>query len=146
MALKASKAKMDRQEKLSLLWIFVMFNYLYADVLSLYEPGTLEQLMSGSVGGVHFTPGFLLGAAVLMETAIIMVILSRILSYKANRIFNIVIGAVHTLSVFGSMFIGPGPSLAYLFFGTIEIVTTLYIIYLAWTWPKPDTASVKEKK
>jgi hypothetical protein len=128
---------MDMKEKLSLLWIFAMFNYLYADVLTMYEPGILEELMTGSLGGIQFTQGVLLAAAILMETAIAMVLLSRILEYRVNRWANIIAGVIHTLAVFSSIFVGT-PALFYIFFGTIEMVTTSIIVWLAWTWPNPD--------
>jgi hypothetical protein len=127
---------MDMKEKLSLLWIFAMFNYIYADYLSFLEPGILEQIMTGSIDGLQFTQGMLLGAAVLMETAIAMVVLSRVLEYRANRLANIIAGIIHTLSVFLSMFVGT-PALFYIFFGTIEMATTLLIVRLAWTWTNP---------
>jgi hypothetical protein len=127
----------DMKEKLSLLWIFAMFNYIYADYLSFIEPGMLEQIMAGSVDGLQFTQGFLLGAAVLMETAIAMVVLSRVLEYRANRLANIITGVIHTLSVFLSMFVG-APALFYIFFGTIEMATTLLIVWLAWKWTNPE--------
>lgn len=126
----------DRKVILSTLWIFAMFNYIYADILTFFEPGMLEELMTGSVGGIQFTQVFLLGASILMETAIAMVLLSRVLAYRANRIANIIAGAINTAAVFLSMFVGT-PSLHYIFFGTIEIATTLFIIWYAWTWPKP---------
>jgi len=130
--------KIDMKVLLSTLWIFAIFNYLYADVLGFYEPGVLEELMTGSVGGIQFTQGFLLGAAILMETAIVMVLLSRVLEYRANRLANIIAGVIHTLAVSGSMFVGSAPPLHYMFFGTIEIVTTLLIIWLAWKWANPE--------
>ena len=129
--------KIDMKVLLSTLWIFAIFNYLYADVLGFYEPGVLEELMTGSIGGIQFTQGFLLGAAILMETAIVMVLLSRVLEYRANRLANIIAGVIHTLAVSGSMFVGT-PALHYMFFGTIEIVTTLLIIWLAWKWANPE--------
>ena len=129
---------MDRKVILSTLWIFAIFNYIYADILTFYEPGVLGELMTGSVGGIKFTQGFLLVAAVLMETAIVMVLLSRVLKYRANRRANIIAGVIHTLAVSGSMFIGSTPSLHYMFFGTIEIITTLFIVWYAWTWANPE--------
>ena len=126
--------KMDRKVLLSTLWIFAILNYIYADILSLYEPGVLGELMTGSINGVDFTQGFLLIMAILMETAIIMVLLSRIWSYKPNRIANIITGIIHTLAVFLSMFVGSGPSLHYIFFGIIEMITTISIIVIAWKW------------
>jgi len=115
-----------------------MFNYLYADVMGLMDPETLGQLMTGSVGSMELTEGFFLGAAILMETAIAMVLVSRLANYGLNRWANIIIGVIHTLAVFGSMFVEGPPALYYIFFGTIEIACTLFIVWSAWTWPKPE--------
>lgn len=118
-----------------MLWIFAMFNYLYADLITVMDPATIKEIMTGQVGPVPMTQGFLLGAAILMETAIAMVPLSLILEYRANRWANIVIGLLHTAAVFASLFIGGMmPALYYLFFATIEILCTALIVWYAWKW------------
>ena len=122
--------------KLSTLWIFAMFNYIYADVIGLMKAENLQAFLTGMVGSTQITDEFLLCAAVLMETAIAMVLLSRVLRYRANRWANIVVGILHTVSVSASMFVGSGPGLYYLFFGTIEIICTAYIVWSAWKWPQ----------
>ena len=66
--------------KLSTLWIFVMFNYLYADVMALMDPVLLNQFLTGTINGLTINEAFLLGAAVLMEIPIAMVLLSRLLN------------------------------------------------------------------
>lgn len=127
----------DMKVKFQALWIFVMFNYLYADVLGLHDPAILKELITGQAGSLQITQEFLLGAALLMETAIIMVLLSRVLKYRANRWANIIAGVIHTAAVSLSMFVGK-PALYYLFFGTIEIVCTSLIVWYAWTWTNPE--------
>lgn len=130
----------DRKVGLSTLWVFAMFNYLYADVHSLIDPATLKQIMTGYVGSIQITQGFLLGSAILIETAIAMVLLSRVLEYGANRWANIVIGVVHTAAVLLSVFVGgTTPALYYLFFATVEIACTSLIVWYAWRW-KPASA------
>jgi len=128
-------SKIDRKVVLSTLWIFAILNYLYADVLGLFDQKILKDVLNGT-GPVQMTQGFMLGAAVLMETAIVMVILSRFLNYKANRIANIISGFIHTLAVILSLFAGK-PAYYYLFFGSIEIACTVFIIWYSWTWPRP---------
>jgi hypothetical protein len=137
---KATRMK-DMKVRLSTLWLFAMLNYLYADVMTLMDPEGLRAVMSGYAGSMEITQGFLLGAAILMETAIAMVLLSRVLPYGANRWANVVVGALHTAAVFASMFVGTAPALYYLFFGTIEIVTTLLIVWFALRWPNPAGVS-----
>ncbi|MEN7981934.1 MAG: DUF6326 family protein [Nanoarchaeota archaeon] len=119
--------------KLSVLWIFVMFNYVYADILTLMDSSVLKELITGSVGGLQITQGFLLAGAILIEIPIAMVVLSLVLKYKANRLANIIAGTIKTTAVFLSMFVG-APTLYYMFFGTIEIVTTSLIVWFAWRW------------
>lgn len=74
----------------SRLWIFVMFNFTYADILTLYFNNVLQKqawqlFQSGTVGSVHITQGFVLLGAVLLETAIAMVLLSRVLKFGERR-------------------------------------------------------------
>jgi drug/metabolite transporter (DMT)-like permease len=72
-----------------------------------------------------------------METAIAMVLLSRILKYGANRWANIAAGVFHTAFVSWSLF-GETPTLFYGFFAAIEIACTLFIVWYAWKWPNPE--------
>ncbi len=130
----------DMRVRFSTLWIFAMFNYLYADVTTLMDPGQLKHIMAGTTGPIKITQGFLLGAAILMETAIAMVLLSRVLKHRANRWANIIAGIIHTAAVGMSLFVGT-PTLYYLFFATIEIACTLFIIWFALRW-KAEAATV----
>ena len=45
----------------------------------------LKQFMAGSIGELEITEEFLLGASILMEIPIAMVLLSRTLDYRSNR-------------------------------------------------------------
>lgn len=120
----------DRKVILSMLWIFAMFNYLYADVFSLFfDPVAQQEALAVTQGSGLAVLAF----AVLMETAMSMVLLSRVLKYGANRWANILVGALHTALVAWSA-IGETPAPFYVFFATIEIACTLFIIWYAWTW------------
>ncbi len=127
----------DRKVVLSTLWIFVTLNYLYCDVMTLMDHEQLKQILTGTVGSIQMTEGFLLGASILMEIPIVMVLLSRILRYKANRWANIVAGSIKTVVMILSMFVGT-PTLYYLFFGTIEMACTAFIVWYAWKWTDPE--------
>jgi hypothetical protein len=121
--------EMDEMKvKLSALWIFATLNYLYADVFTLFFSREAQNVAT------TFTAGAVLGFAVLMETAIAMVLLSRILKVRANRWANIIAGVLHTAAVSGSLFAGT-PEPFYLFFAAIEIACTLFIVWYAWRWP-----------
>jgi hypothetical protein len=132
----------DRRVVLSTLWIFAVLNYLYADVITLFfqpalQPEAWNELQSGFIGSIRITQGFALAAAVLMETAIAMVLLSRVLGYGASRWANVGAGLLHTAAVSWSLSEG-AIDLFYAFFATIEIACTLFIVWYAWTWRRPQ--------
>lgn len=127
----------NRSVILSTLWIFVTLNYLYCDVISLMSAELLNALLTGEVAGIEMNEITLLISGIIMEISIAMVLLSRILKYKANRISNIIAGALKTLIMIGTLLMG-GPSYHYIFFATIEIVTTSFIVWYAWTWSQPQ--------
>jgi len=136
-------AMKDRKVILSTLWIFALFNYVYADILTLWFNPVLQkeatkQLLSGYIGSLQITQGFVLVGAIVMETAIAMVLLSRVLPYRANRWASIIAGVLNTASVAWSLFGGTPPNLFNAFFATIEMACTLFIVWYAWTWPHPE--------
>jgi len=118
--------------KLSLLWLFVLLNYVYADIMSLMDLRVLNDILAGAFVVPEVV---LLLGAVLMEIPIVMIFLSLILEWGVNRWFNIVAGLIKTLAVLGSLMVG-APVLYYLFFAVVEIVATLSIVIIAWRWKR----------
>ena len=130
--MESDKIIKNKRVILSTLWIFVTLNYLYCDLVGLMDSVLLNQYIAVEVNGMEINQGFLLAGAVLMEIPIAMVILSLILSYKSNRWANIIAGLIKTIVMILTMFVGP--TLYYVFFGTIEIATTIFIVFYAWNW------------
>ena len=137
----------DTKERLSLFWIFALLNYLYADVVALFDIVGSPKLADAP----HLPPWALIGSAVLMEIPIAMIVVCRLLPFRANRLANIIAGAFLTL-VNGSLtFVPPlvgarTPALPeYLFFATIETVCTSVIIWQAWTWSGVEAAVSSER-
>ncbi len=128
----------ETRARLSSLWIFVMFNMLFADIFSFMQPGALEQIMSGSAEQIQITPEFLLAAAMLTEIPIAMVLLSRVLAPKPNRIANILAALFTMVYVVGA----GSMTTTYIFFATIEIVGALCIIWFAWRWRVSQTSAL----
>jgi Sec-independent protein secretion pathway component TatC len=122
--------KINVKTKLSTLWIVVMLNMIFADILTLYIPEFLEEIVTGSTP-VQITQELMLIMAILIEIPIVMIFLSRILKYRANRWANIIAGAITIVFVVG----GGSPILHYIFFATVEVVCLLLIIWYAWKWP-----------
>ena len=131
----------DRRTLLSTLWIFAMLNYLYCDVVGLMDSGLLSQYVSGTVNGMTLTPTFLLGASILMEIPIAMVLLTRVLGHTANRWANLIAGTIMTVVQAGTLLMGVATTY-YLFFSVIEIACTAVIVWLAWRWVAPARVEV----
>jgi hypothetical protein len=108
---------------------------MYADHLGFLEPGVLEGIMSGTVadGTVKITAGFLLQVAIMFEIPFLMIVLSWVLKYKANRWANIIAATLFAVTQIYSLFLGV-PSPAYIFYSIIEIASLSLIVWNAWTW------------
>ena len=137
----------DPKERLSVLWIFVLLNYLYADVIALWA-----LLGSPPADTPRLGQWALAGSAVLMEIPIAMILASRLLPLRANRLANIIAGSIVTLVNGFLTFIPPlvgwgqPPALPeYLFFATIETVATVAIVWQAWTWSEAKLAVSSER-
>jgi len=126
------------RQRLSLLWVFIMFNMVFADILSFMYPGFLKDVMAGHAGGVELTPGFLLVAAVLTEIPIAMIVLSRVLKHQANRWANIAAGVITIAYVAG----GSTTYLHGIFFMIVQVACAVLIVWYAWRWRNPDTSTV----
>lgn len=72
-----------------------------------------------------------------MEISIAMVLLSRVLKYRASRLANIIAGSIKTIIMVGTLLMG-GASYHYILFAIIEITTTLFIVWYAWTWARNE--------
>jgi hypothetical protein len=130
--IKKSTDMRDAKIVLSTLWIFAVLNYLYADVFTLFfNPGAQETTLAMPAGAV-------MGFAILMETAIAMVLLSRVLKYGVNRWANIVAGIIHTALVVWAHTSGTPPEPVAVFFAIIEIACTLFVVWYAWKWTDPE--------
>src|ERR1700733_4104835 len=125
----------DTKERLSVLLIFALLNYLYADVVALFA-------IAGSRNSFKpLSPRALMGSTVLMEKPIPGILACRLFPFRANRLANIIAGGVITLVNGFVTFVPPlagwgrPPAFAeYLFFATIETVATSIIIWQAWSW------------
>lgn len=132
--------KLNPKVLLILLWVFYTVNFMYADTLSSLEPGVLAMHMDGYTAGgtVKITEGFLLGVAIMFEIPFLMIVLSWVLKYRANRWTNIIAATLFVLSQISSLFLGV-PSPAYIFYSTVEIAALLLIVWNAWKWTNPET-------
>lgn len=120
--------------KLAGLWTSLMFCYIYGDYFGLFQAGNLQDMLQGKMGPLGpATQGVLLGTSALLAVPALMIFLSLAMKPTVNRWVNIILGAFYALVMLVSM---PGSWWFYLFFGAIEIVLSLLIVWYAWKWPR----------
>jgi hypothetical protein len=122
----------DMKGRLSALWLFAILTYTYGDVVTLMDPV--------KHGSVQMTEGFLLGGSIFMMIPITMVLLSRILEYRASRWASIIAGTIMTIVLPVTLFVAK-PTSYYVFFTVIEITCTALIVWYAWKWSNPEGES-----
>jgi hypothetical protein len=131
--------KIDVKIKLAGLWTSVMFCYVYADYFGLYRTGALQGMLAGKMGPLGpATQGVLLGTSVLLAIPSAMIFFSLALRPTANRWLNVVFGVLYTLVNLTNLTSGWA---FYIFFGVVEIVLTLLIVWYAWSWPRSKPAA-----
>ena len=124
--------KLETRIKLSLLWILIMFNMAFADILSFYIPDKQAELEK-YVGDTAIHQ-FMLVAAIILEMPILMIFLSRILEYKINRWLNIIVGILMIFFIIGPEIGNDSINPHYLFLGMVEVVLLVFIIWTASKW------------
>jgi hypothetical protein len=131
-------ARVNVKMKLSALWVTVMFCYIYADILGLYDKWLLGEILKGNMGPLGpITQELKLGVAILMSIPALMVFLSIVLKPKINRWANIISGSLLTIVIFLTLVMAftTEPWAYYVYFASIEIPITLFIVWSAWKWP-----------
>jgi hypothetical protein len=117
---------METTQKLSTLWIIVVMNIIFADILSLFieleTKNTLEIF-----GEVKTTMAI---AALIFNIPILMIYFSRSLDFRLNQILNIVASCIIMVFVVGGGSFMPH----YIICATVEIIVLIIIIFTAWQW------------
>ena len=120
------KSTLDMRTKLSLLWIIIMINMIYNDIFLI-----IVELVNGNTLDIPGDVVIVMAiAAILTNIPIFMILLSRILNYKANRILNITAGFFTIIYVIG----GGDPAPHYIIIAAIETILAGIIIVSAWRW------------
>jgi uncharacterized protein DUF6326 len=124
--------------KISALWIAMLFLFAYGDIFGFFNPGQMEEVISGEISGIEITQVFLLAVSVYIAIASVMIFLSLVLRPTVCRWTNIVLAILYSVSIVASA-IGETDAY-YLFLSTAEIAMLLLIVRYAWTWPRQDGA------
>jgi hypothetical protein len=128
--------KINVKIKLSAAWAALMLLYIYADLLSLFRPGVLGEMMGGKMGPFPVTQVSLLVMAILMIIPAVMVFLSLVLTPRVSCWVNAILGVLYTLVNISNLV---GETWAYyISSGVVEVLVTLLIVWTAARWLKRE--------
>lgn len=123
------RLRRDRGTTLSRIWIFLVLSFIYADVFTLFFDKSV------TTATTEISSAAVLFFAVVMETAIAMVLLSRVLRQPWSRWTNVGV-AILQIAVLGYSLTGEAITPFYAFFAAVEMAALLFIVGFAWTWRK----------
>ena len=132
------------QVKLAAAWTSFMCLYIYVDVLGLYKPGAVEDILKGKVFTFDITQTFAVSALAASAVPTMMILLSTTLPPRANRRTNLVVASL--LIPWMAFNLAGGEWLFYYGLGfALELVILGSILRSAWTWSfTPTIPTLKE--
>lgn len=122
----------DDRLLLSALWTAVLFVFAYVDIFGFYRADVLEGALDGRVATTPFTVDqtFLTATLLYVLPAILMVVLSLVLSPRAGRVVNLAVVALYATTIIAS---AVGESWTYYLLGSaVEVVLLAAIGRIAW--------------
>jgi hypothetical protein len=114
--------------------------FIYADFLSLYRPGQIDEIRRGVMGPLGVSQATLVLASLIVITPAVMIVLSRLLPARVDRPLNLVLAILYTLVNISNL-VGEG-WVYYVLFGIAEIAITVHIFLTAWRWPPKESRRV----
>ena len=148
MKTQASPAALTRpqvpiQVKLAAAWTSFMFLYVYVDLLGLYKPGAVADILRGRVFTFDISQTFAVTALAATVIPAAMILLSTTLPARANRATNLVVATL--LVPYMAFNLAGGEWLFYYGLGlVVELVLLGFILRSAWAWPRTSSASMPD--
>ncbi len=123
---------LKKQVLLSHLWIFLILNHLFQGLHEMFNPPTLNELLTGTFNGTVITEELMLIGGFMSEFLILPVLLSRILKRTYNRMFNLIFAPINLIL----LLLNGVRDLDDIFFLTIQALTLLVIFVIVFRWKK----------
>ncbi len=132
------------QAKLAAAWTSFVFLYVYVDILALYKPGVVDDILIGVVWEFDITPTWAITALTLLAIPIFMVVLSMTLPARANRITNLIVASLQVpFAAFNAVGqLGESWMYFYLLGVALELILLALILRYAWTWPRTAPSAI----
>ena len=126
---------------LSALWIAMLFVFAYVDIFGFCRADILDAALDGKVATTALTINqmFLTAALIYILLPSVMVVLSLVLRPRVNRMTNVVVSVLYSLTIVYSC---RGETWVYYLLGSaVEVVLLLAIARTAWKWPRREVTS-----
>jgi Family of unknown function (DUF6326) len=133
-----SCAQVDTRVKLAAAWTALIALYIYADFLSLYRPGQIDEVRRGVMGPWDVSQATLVVASLIVMIPAAMIVLSLLLPTMVDRTVNLVLAILYILVNISNL-VGEGWAYYYLF-GIAEIAITGLIFFTAWKWSPTEVS------
>ncbi len=135
---KFEPANVNVRIKISALWTAMLFVFVYVDLFSLYRPDIRADIEAGELSGFTINQLFLFGTTAYIVIPSLMVFGTLILRPRVDRIANIALSIIYTLTIIGGAI---GEWNYYILGSVLEVALLAAVVYYAWTWPKEATAT-----
>ena len=133
-AAEYENSKVNTKIKLAAAWMALIAFFIYADFLTLYRPGVIDEIQRGMMGPFDVSQVTLLVASLIVMIPAVMILLSLLLSARVNRSLNVALAILYTLVNISNL-VGEEWWAYYFLFGIVEIGLTVYIFFTARRWP-----------
>ncbi len=131
------------QAKLAAAWTGFMFLYVYVDLLGLYKPGMVQDILNGKVFTFDISETFAVLALAATAIPAVMILLSTTLPARANRLANLTVATILLPYMAFNLAGGEWPFYYGLGFA-VELIFLAFILWSAWTWPRTSATSVPD--
>jgi hypothetical protein len=133
--------RMPVQAKLAAAWTSFMFFYIYVDYFHLYKPGSLDDILGGTIYVFDISGPLLTIFVALVGIPALMVWLSMTLPARVNRATNLVVASLYIpVTVFNAASTNWEYASFYALSIGIEVLILAFILRSAWTWPRRTTS------
>lgn len=122
---------------LSILWIFLVVNLFFCELLSFMHCYASENQLISHLYGINMSRLVLLASAIMMEIPMIMILIARLCRRKCCRVLNIICSFLVIIIKIWSLNVNTTNNTPHQwFFFAIEIITCIFIIWIAFSWKK----------
>jgi hypothetical protein len=127
----------DLRTKIAVFWLFTAVTMSANTLLYLLVPGVIDQIRAGEIVGMQAGAELILGMAVVYYwVPLVMAVVSLILSDRAVRLMNIIVGAFYVVFVLFELAMNV-TTVAYPYATLMDvsvIAVAALIAWSAWKW------------